>query len=128
MSVDLAILAATAVFAVLSVVPYTGARFFGWSPRWVAGNRATPPEDAPWVGRAERAHRNLLESLPAFAVLVLVAHVAGKANEMTALGSLLFLGGRIAYAPVYVLGIVWVRTFFWLVSIAGLGLIAVQLF
>jgi len=53
----------------------------------LAGNRETPVECLGWVGRAQRAHRNTLESVALFGILVLVAHVTGKANEMTALGA-----------------------------------------
>ena len=54
---------------------------------WGIGNREQPFQFPAWTGRAERAHRNLLENLAAFAILVLVAHVAGKANATTALGA-----------------------------------------
>jgi uncharacterized MAPEG superfamily protein len=40
----------------------------------LAGNRDTPAEGRGWVGRAQRAHRNMLESLPLFAALVLSPH------------------------------------------------------
>jgi len=62
-----------------------------------------------------------------FAVLVLVAQVAGRANEMTALGAQLFFWGRLAYAVVYLVGIPWVRTGVWAVSLVGLILIFLQL-
>lgn len=46
-----------------------------------------------FAGRAQRAHRNTLESLPVFVALVLVAHVAGRADATTLLGAQLFLWG-----------------------------------
>jgi uncharacterized MAPEG superfamily protein len=93
----------------------------------LAGNRDTPAEGRGWVGRAQRAHRNMLESLPLFAALVLVAHVAGRANAMTALGAAMFFYARLAYALIYWLGIAWVRTLVWCVAVAGLILILLQL-
>ena len=93
----------------------------------LAGNREPLPEFTGWAGRATRAHRNMLESLVLFAVLVLVAQVAGRANEMTALGAQLFFWGRLAYAVVYLVGIPWVRTGVWAVSVVGLILIFLQL-
>ena len=45
------------------------------------------------ASRIERAYYNLLESLPAFAALILIAIFTGKANEMTALGSQMFFLG-----------------------------------
>jgi uncharacterized MAPEG superfamily protein len=93
----------------------------------LAGNREAAVEGRGWVGRAQRAHRNMLESLVLFTALVLVAHVAGKANAMTALGAAIFFYGRLAYAVIYWLGIAWVRTLVWCVAVAGLVLILLQL-
>jgi uncharacterized MAPEG superfamily protein len=70
----------------------------------------------------------MLESLVAFAIFVLVANALGRFNETTALGANLFFWGRLAYAAVYVIGIPWLRTLIWGVSVAGLVLILSQLF
>ena len=93
----------------------------------LVGNRETLPSIEGWAGRAARAHRNMLENLVLFAILVLVAQVAGKANAMTALGAQLFFWGRVAYAPIYIIGIPWARTAAFGVSAAGLVLIFLQL-
>src|SRR6185369_1661780 len=65
----------------------------------LAGNREGLPEIKGWGGRAARAHRNMLENLVLFAILVLVAVVADKTNAMTLLGAQIFLGARVVYAP-----------------------------
>jgi uncharacterized MAPEG superfamily protein len=93
----------------------------------LAGNRETAVEGRGWVGRAQRAHRNMLESLALFAILVLVAHVAGRANAMTALGAALFFYARLSYAAIYWAGIAWVRTVAWAIASIGLVLILLQL-
>ncbi len=95
---------------------------------WGFGNRDAPLEVPPWVGRARRAHANLAENLAPFAALVLVAHVAGKANATTALGAQLFLVGRIAHLIVYLLGIPVLRTLVFSVAAFGEILILLQLF
>jgi uncharacterized MAPEG superfamily protein len=69
----------------------------------------------------------MLESLVLFAVLVIVAHMAGAANETTILGAQLFFWARLAYAIVYLVGVPWVRTGVWAVSVVGLILIFLQL-
>jgi len=84
------------------------------------GNRENLPAFEGWAGRAQRAHHNMLESLTIFAALVLVAQVAGKSNATTALGAQLFFWSRLTYAPVYVIGIPWLRTGVWGFSFAGL--------
>src|SRR5882724_8768144 len=86
----------------------------------LVGNRENLAALDGWAGRAQRAHRNMLESLTIFAALVLVAQVAGKSNAVTALGAQLFFWGRLAYAPVYVIGIPWLRTGLWGISFVGL--------
>src|SRR6185437_15345021 len=93
----------------------------------LAGNRENLPAFGGWACRAQRAHRNMLESLTVFAALVLVAQVAGRSDAATALGAQLFFWSRLAYAPVYVMGIPWLRTALWGVSFAGLLQILMQL-
>jgi len=90
------------------------------------GNREGMAEFTGWVGRAHRAHRNMLESLVLFAALVLVAHAAGRENAMTALGAQLFLWGRAAFAVIYLVGLPYLRTAAWTVAVAGLVLIFLQ--
>src|SRR2546427_347397 len=76
----------------------------------LVGNREGMPVLTGWGGRATRAHRNMLENLVLFAALVLVAVTAGKTNDMTLLGAQLFIWARLAYALIYVAGIIWLRT------------------
>lgn len=95
---------------------------------WGLGNRDTPFDLPPWAARAKRAHMNLVENLLPFAALVLVAHVSGKANAMTALGATIFFWSRVAHAIVYTTGIKVLRTVVFFVGAAGLVLILVQLF
>jgi len=84
------------------------------------GNRENLPALTGWAGRAQRAHRNLMESLIVFAALVLVTQLTGKTGSGTALGAQLFFWSRLAYAPAYIIGIPGVRTALWGVSFVGL--------
>ncbi len=93
----------------------------------LAGNREGLPELTGWAGRAQRAHRNLLENLPLFIALVLIAQLANRTDAMTALGAELFFWGRLAQAIIYILGLPWLRTLAWVVSVIGLILIFLQL-
>jgi uncharacterized MAPEG superfamily protein len=116
-----------ALFLVQMLIAATGANGqLGLSA--LAGNREDLPPVTGWAGRARRAHINMLENLVVFAIVVLVAHVTGKANAMTALGAALFFWARLAYAIIYVAGVPWLRTAAWAVSIAGIVLIFIQLF
>ena len=91
------------------------------------GNRDGLPALTGWAGRAQRAHRNMLENLVLFAALVLICATANKTNSTTLLGAQLFFWGRLAYAAVYVAGIPYLRTAVWLVSVIGLIMIFLQL-
>ena len=92
----------------------------------LVGNRENMPEMAGWRGRARRAHLNMLENLVLFASLVLVAVVAGKTNDATLLGAQIFFWARLAYAFIYVAGILWLRTLAWFVSVIGMIMIFAQ--
>jgi uncharacterized MAPEG superfamily protein len=93
----------------------------------LAGNREGLGELPGMAGRARRAHLNMIENLVLFAALVLIAAVGGKANAMTAMGAMIFFWARLAYAIAYVIGIPWLRTVLWFVSVIGMAIIAVQL-
>lgn len=113
----------------LPVVYLTGRSQTAGGLEWGLGNRDRPLEGVPaWTRRAERAHANLVENLAPFAILVLVAHVAGKANATTALGAQLFFWGRVAHAAVYTAGIIYLRTAMFFVATVGEVLILLQLF
>ena len=92
-----------------------------------AGNREGLGELTGFTGRARRAHLNMIENMVLFTALVLVATVAGKANATTAMGALIFFWARLVYAVIYLLGIAWLRTLAWIVSVIGMVMIALQL-
>jgi len=90
----------------------------------LAGNREDLPDMVGWAGRARRAHLNMIENFVLFAALVLIAAVAGKANATTAMGAMIFFWARLAYALIYLIGIPWLRTLAWFVSVIGMAMIA----
>lgn len=127
MPIELKLLVWSAALAfVQCLVAVTGAYLQVGLPM-LAGNRDKMPAMIGWAGRAERAHRNMLQSLVLFTALVLVAQATGRLDGTTALGAQLFFWARLVYAGVYVAGLPWVRTGVWAVSVLGLLLIFVQL-
>lgn len=90
------------------------------------GNRENFPVLVGLPGRAQRAHRNMVENLILFAALALVVAFAGRSNAMTLLGAQLFFWARVAYAVIYLIGIPWARTGAWAVSMVGLVLMFLQ--
>lgn len=108
------------------VVAATGATLQVGLPT-LAGNRQGMPELTGWVGRMQRAHRNMVENLVLFTALVLIVVVADKGNAVTLMGAQVFFWARLVYAVVYGVGIAWLRTGVWFVSVIGMGMIASQL-
>jgi uncharacterized MAPEG superfamily protein len=90
----------------------------------LAGNREGLPDMMGWAGRARRAHLNMIENLVLFTALVLITAISGKANATTAMGAMIFFWARLAYAVIYLIGIPWLRTLAWFVSVIGLAMIA----
>jgi uncharacterized MAPEG superfamily protein len=127
MKPELTLLTCAVVLALVqAVIAVLGAMMQVGLPA-LAGNREGMPEIRGWGGRAARAHRNMIENLVLFAALVLVAVAAGRTNAMTLLGAQIFVWARLIYAAVYVIGLPWIRTGVWAVSVAGLAMIFVQL-
>ena len=92
--------------------------------KWNAGNRdgdAKPLTGA--AARADRASRNFLETFVFFAAAVLMANAMGKHTAMSALGAQIYFWTRVAYVPAYTLGIPFLRTFLWIASIVGIGMV-----
>jgi len=117
---------AVALTVVQMLIHVSGATLQVGLPK-LASNRDNMPPLTGWVGRADRAHHNMLENLVLFAALVFLVFATSKSNQMTVLGAQLFFWARVAYAIVYLIGIPWLRTGAWLVSIVGLLLIFLQL-
>jgi uncharacterized MAPEG superfamily protein len=97
-----------------------------WTPKgmWLGvGNRDDMPEPSPIAGRADRAAKNMLENLVLFAVVVVIARLAGVERARIAPGAAIFFWARVVYFLVYLAGIPLLRTLVWAVSLAGLAMI-----
>lgn len=88
---------------------------------WNAGPRDgdRQPQDAR-AGRAARASRNYQETYPAFIGLLLGLAFIGDPNGLGIGGAWVWLIARIAYIPLYLAGIPYIRSLVWLLSLAGL--------
>lgn len=127
MTTELSMLAYCAILTVLLALIPTVALILEKGLPFAAGNREEAVTLPAWAERAKRTHLNMLENLPVFAALVLIAQVSGAFNDTTALGATLFFWGRVAHAAVYLAGIPWVRTGAFAVSLVGLLMIASQI-
>lgn len=90
-------------------------RAYNAGPRDEAG-----PPVGKVTGRLRRAQANLFETLPLFAIAILIAHVAGRNGALTHWGAVLYLAARVVYVPLYAFGVPYVRSLVWIVSLIGL--------
>lgn len=125
-AIELQLLVWAALLGVLQLFLTAGTRTQVYGPAWNAGARDTDPDTPlpPLVGRFERAQRNFLETFPMFAAVVLAAAIAGRLSDNTALGAWMYLGGRLAYVPLYALGVPFVRSVAWGIATIGILIIA----
>jgi len=111
MSTDLKYLALTAALTASLWIPYIVAQVM--TNGFLAANNYVDPTPRPvplWGRRADRTYLNAVEAFAPFAAIVIVAHIAGKANAMTAFWAALFFWMRLAHALVYLAGIPYIRT------------------
>jgi uncharacterized MAPEG superfamily protein len=129
MTTDLTYLALTLVLALVQIFLPAGARTAEFGSKWNAGARdQTPTSVRPLTGRLERAQANLYETLPLFIGAVLIAHVTGASGALTVWGAALYFWARVVYVPLYALGVPYIRSLVWLVSLAGLVMVLASLF
>ena len=119
MTTDLKMLTFCVILLWLQILPYFLPAIKEWKIIGLVGNREDLPPLPDWAQRAKRAEINMITNITHFAILVLVAHVAGVANETTAMGATIFFFARVAYAVIYTAGIPWLRTFAWVAGLAG---------
>lgn len=90
---------------------------------YLVGPRDEARTAAPIVERARRASRNLQESLLIFLPLAVLAGNNGAAAE----AATIWLGIRLAYTLTYLLGLSYIRTVVWIISLVYLYMMAAAL-
>lgn len=95
---------------------------------WLLGPRDDPRPVTGQAARLSRAYANFLETFPLFAVAVIAVLLAGKTGSQATFGAWLYLLGRLAYIPLYALGLPIVRTVAWTASMIGIVWVIVAFF
>ncbi|MGB3626816.1 MAG: MAPEG family protein [Henriciella sp.] len=83
------------------------------------GPRDEPAKPNVFGGRAKRTIANHIEGLVIFGFAILIVETAGLSNSLTTLGAALYFWARLAYAPIYLLGVPVIRTVVWTVGLVG---------
>lgn len=115
-------------------LPYILARLFVWGLPTFLNNYpenfpVEQPETPLWAQRAQRAHLNMIETMPAFIAVTFAATQLLDPQLLleTALWAKFFFFARIAHAVVYTLGIPYLRTPVYLASWFAILAIAFQI-
>lgn len=116
-------LALSGLLTILMWTPYILARLFVWGlPTFLNNYPENFPQEQPtpplWAQRAQRAHLNMVETMPAFIAVVLAAAFLADSSLHATINqwASIFLGARVVYAIVYILGIPYLRTPVYLIS------------
>lgn len=97
-----------------------------WTPKGLLaamGNREHDIDCSGFPARTERAAKNMLENMVLFTALALVAVVGNVSDPNVELGARIFYWARLAYIPIYMVGIPVARTGVWAISVIGMGMI-----
>lgn len=128
-------LALSGLLTILLWTPYILARVFTWGlptflNNYPEGFPAKQPTSPLWAQRAQRAHLNMVETMPAFIAVVLAAayFAQTKSGISSVVGqwAMIFFFARLAHAVVYILGIPYLRTPVYLVSWLAVLVIGAQ--
>jgi len=123
-SVELQMLAASAALGLVQLILAVPFSVAARGMPWALGARDNAGAPLGTIGaRMERAYRNFLETFPVFVAAVLIATSLNKHTAMTMLGAQLYFWARVAFVPVYALGIPVVRTLVWTVALVGILLV-----
>ena len=127
MRIELYVLCLSVILGLVHIVLASHSASLQRGYKWTASARDEPlPPLTGVAGRLARAVANFLETFPFFAALVLVVHVTGSYGALSKLGVLLYLAGRVAYLPLYAMGVYLVRSLAWNVATAGIFLLLVS--
>ena len=127
-TLELELLAASVVLGLVHIVCASHATSLQRGYRWTAGPRDDqPPPLTGIAGRLTRALANFSETFPYFAALVLACQLTGRNSALSEWGALLYFWGRVAYLPLYAIGVFLVRSLAWNVATAGIILLLVAL-
>ncbi len=90
---------------------------------WGLGNRDEKRDIPAIQSRTARTVANHIEGMMLFVPLAFVVQFADLSSTLTVLGASLYLAGRLAFAPLYLIGVPYMRSLAWGISVLGILLI-----
>lgn len=108
------------IYLLAAVIPTVLARGLPW---------AVGPRDEPGAAigkvaaRLDRTWKNFVETFPLFVAAILVEAQVPQDSDLAALGAQLYFWGRVAFLPLYAIGVPYLRTIVWTVALAGIAMV-----
>lgn len=93
---------------------------------WGLGSRDAPKDKTALQNRFTRTVANHIEGMLLFVPLALVVVLAELSSGLTVLGAGLYIAGRLAFAPLYLMGVPYLRSLAWGVALTGILLIGYE--
>ena len=111
--------------SVLLWVAHVLVQFFASRAEFGDAYLLTPRDTQPVAkglacGRATRALGNYVENYGPFIALALALIATGQGGGLGAWGATIWILARIIYLPIYLMGVIYVRTALWAISVIGL--------
>jgi uncharacterized MAPEG superfamily protein len=124
MTTELTVLAWGCVLALLHILIAAQVKTRQYGTDWNLGSRDEElPPAKPIVGRMARAQANFYETFPIMIAAVAIVAIAGLTDKWTGIGAWLWLGGRVAYLPLYAFGVRYLRSLAWFVGLVGIVMV-----
>jgi uncharacterized MAPEG superfamily protein len=105
LSLELRYLIYTAVLMAVIWIPYIVAHVAQVGPV-LAQSYPERVDMPPWAARLKRAHYNLVENIPLFAIAVMAGEIRGIHTGVTAACAMVFFWARVAH-PIAVISNIW---------------------
>ncbi len=100
----------------------TRERGLGWN---MGARDGTPKPLSDVAARADRSFNNFRETYPVFLAATLLCLFTAPLSSLAILGAWIWLVARVVYLPLYLGGVRQIRSYAWLVSVAGLVIMLV---
>jgi len=92
---------------------------------WGLGSRDAKRDTTSLQARTARTIANHMEGMWLFVPLAVLVELSGASSSLTIWGAGLYLAGRLAFAPLYLFGVAYLRSAAWGVAILGTIMLAV---
>ena len=123
MTTELTCLLVNALWGLVLVFVEIGGKTRIAGPAWNAGNRDAQPSFPAWIDRTSRALSNHKENFPLFLTAVVVVHLAGRADRISAAASIVYVVARATHGLLYVAGVKGLRSAAFIGGLVATGVV-----